>query len=158
MAVVLTVIATIHIVFALRADRRRCRALCFVRCLLSDDTACFAFARSLWPSRSRAPGAIARADFFSTSPGPLAQAHANIDGKDHCQDCHVGSRDVAIDKCLDCHKPIAERQRERKGVHASPKALGKQCELCHTDHKGRDKDILGFQSFGGQRAASTTTR
>ena len=38
---------------------------------------------------------------------------------------------------------------ERKGVHASPKALGKQCELCHTDHKGRDKDILGFASFGG---------
>ncbi len=95
------------------------------------------------------PSTIARADFFSTSPGPLTQSHANIDGKDHCQDCHVGSRDVAIDKCLKCHQPIAERQRERKGVHASPKALGKQCELCHTDHKGRNKDILGFQSFGG---------
>ena len=93
--------------------------------------------------------ATALADFFSTSPGPLTQSHANIDGKDHCQDCHIGSRDVAVDKCLKCHEPIAERQRERKGVHASPKALGKQCELCHTDHKGRNKDILGFSTFGG---------
>jgi hypothetical protein len=96
-----------------------------------------------------APATIARADFFSTSPGPLTQPHANIDGKDHCQDCHTGARDVTVEKCLKCHQPIAERQRERKGVHASPKALGKQCELCHTDHKGRNKDILGFASFGG---------
>ena len=57
-----------------------------------------------------------------------------------------------IDKCLKCHEPIGERQRERKGVHATPKALGKQCELCHTDHKGRNKDILGFASFGGDRS------
>ena len=35
-------------------------------------------------------------------------------------------------------------------MHASPKALGKPCELCHTDHKGRNKDILGFATFGGQ--------
>ncbi|HXU72768.1 MAG TPA: hypothetical protein VN947_25785, partial [Polyangia bacterium] len=96
-----------------------------------------------------APASLARADFFSTSPGPLTQSHANIDSKDHCQDCHVGSRDVDVNKCLKCHQPIAERQRERKGVHASPKALGKQCELCHTDHKGRNKDILGFSTFGG---------
>jgi hypothetical protein len=95
-------------------------------------------------------GLSARADFFSSSPGPLTQAHANIDGKDHCQDCHVGSRDLSNDKCLACHKPIAERQAARKGVHATQKALGKPCELCHTDHKGRNKDILGFQAFGGR--------
>ncbi len=92
----------------------------------------------------------AQADFFSSSPGPLTQVHANIDGPDHCQDCHVGSRDLTQEKCLACHKPIGERQRERKGVHASQKALGKQCELCHTDHKGRGKDILGFNAFGGK--------
>jgi hypothetical protein len=97
-----------------------------------------------------APSSLARADFFSTSPGPLVQAHANIDSKDHCQDCHVNGHDVAVDKCLKCHEPIAERQRDRKGVHATPKALGKQCELCHTDHKGRKQDILGFQAFGGR--------
>jgi hypothetical protein len=94
--------------------------------------------------------ASADADFFSSSPGPLTQAHAHIDGKDHCQDCHVGARDLSNDKCLACHKPIGERQRDRKGVHASPKALNKPCEICHTDHKGKNKDILGWASFGGQ--------
>jgi hypothetical protein len=92
----------------------------------------------------------ARGDFFSSSPGPLTQAHAQLDNTDHCQDCHVGSRDLSNDKCFACHKPIAERQRDRVGVHASPKAMGKPCELCHTDHKGRGKDILGFQAFGGR--------
>jgi hypothetical protein len=93
---------------------------------------------------------IARADFFSSSPGPLTKAHEQIDTKDHCQDCHIGSRDLSQEKCLACHKPVAERQRDRIGVHATPKALGKPCELCHTDHKGRSKDILGFQAFGGR--------
>ncbi|HEX3853051.1 MAG TPA: cytochrome c3 family protein, partial [Polyangiaceae bacterium] len=94
--------------------------------------------------------ALARADFFSTSPGPLAQVHANIDSKDHCTDCHTSGRELSQEKCLKCHEPIGERQRDRKGVHASPKALGKPCELCHTDHKGRNKNILGFEFFGGR--------
>lgn len=92
----------------------------------------------------------ARADFFSTSPGPLSRAHAKIDGKSNCQQCHVGSRTVAADKCLACHQPIAARQRNELGVHASQKARGKPCELCHTEHKGRDRDIFGFASFGGR--------
>jgi hypothetical protein len=92
----------------------------------------------------------ANADFFSSSPGPLVQSHANLDNKEHCQDCHVGSRDLSNDKCLACHKIIGERQRDRVGVHASQKALQKPCELCHTDHKGRGKDILGWPTFGGR--------
>jgi hypothetical protein len=92
----------------------------------------------------------ARADFFSSSPGPLTKAHAHIDGKDHCQDCHVGSRDLTNDKCLACHKPIGERIQARKGLHASSKAFGKPCQDCHTDHKGLGKDILGFHVFGGR--------
>jgi hypothetical protein len=80
----------------------------------------------------------------------LAQVHAKIDSKDHCTDCHVNGRDVSQEKCLKCHEAVAERQKEKKGLHATPKALGKQCELCHTDHKGRNKDILGFASFGGR--------
>jgi hypothetical protein len=94
--------------------------------------------------------ATAYADFFSTTPGPLAKVHEKIDNKDHCVDCHVNGRQVAPEKCLKCHEAIADRIKERKGVHASAKALGKPCELCHTDHKGRNKDILGFSTFGGR--------
>ena len=93
----------------------------------------------------------ARADFFSTSPGPLTQAHASLDNKDKCTECHVDGRKVSRDKCVACHAPIAERQREGKGLHASQKALGKPCELCHVEHKGRGKDVMGWGGFGGPK-------
>jgi hypothetical protein len=92
----------------------------------------------------------ARADFFSTSPGPLSQAHANLDVKDHCTDCHIDGRKVARDKCVHCHQPIADRQRDGKGVHANPKAQGRPCELCHVEHKGRGKDVMGWGAFGSK--------
>jgi hypothetical protein len=95
-------------------------------------------------------GQTARAQFFSTSAGPLAQAHADLDNKDKCEKCHAEPRKVTREKCVACHAPIADRQREGKGVHANQKALGKPCELCHNEHKGRGKDILGWSTFGGK--------
>jgi hypothetical protein len=95
-------------------------------------------------------GGTARADFFSTDPGRLIQGHAQIDNKDKCTECHVNGRMVSAEKCLVCHKAISERQREKRGLHASTKALGRPCELCHTDHKGRKADILGWPAFGGR--------
>ena len=94
--------------------------------------------------------AVARADFFSTTPGPLSQAHAALDSKDKCVECHVDGRKVARDKCVACHAPIAERQAQNKGLHAGPKALGRPCELCHVEHKGRSKDLMGWSGFGGK--------
>ncbi len=101
----------------------------------------------LLPALSLLHSSRASADFFSTSPGPLTQSHAAIDGTDHCQDCHIDGRALSRDKCLSCHKSILERQRDHVGVHASAKAADRPCELCHTDHKGRGKDILGWQTF-----------
>ena len=54
------------------------------------------------------PAPLARADFFSSSPGPLVQAHAHLDNKEKCQECHVGQRDLSQEKCLACHKPRAD--------------------------------------------------
>jgi hypothetical protein len=90
----------------------------------------------------------ARADFFSTSPGPLSQPHANLDNKDKCVECHVDGRKVSREKCVACHQPIADRQKEGKGLHAHQKAMGRPCELCHVEHKGRGKDIMGWGPFG----------
>ena len=102
-----------------------------------------------WVATS-APSSIAQADFFSTSPGPLSQPHANLDVKDHCTDCHIDGRKVARDKCISCHQPIADRQREGKGLHANQKAVGRPCELCHVEHKGRSRDMMGWSAFGGK--------
>ncbi len=90
------------------------------------------------------------ADFFSTTPGPLSQGHANLDNKDHCTDCHVDGRKVSREKCIACHQPIADRQRDGKGLHANQKAMGRPCELCHVEHKGRGKDVMGWSAFGGK--------
>lgn len=94
----------------------------------------------------------ARAGFFASSPGPLIRAHAHIDGPANCQKCHVESkRELAPQKCLECHKAVAQRIVQKVGLHASPKALGHKCELCHKDHKGADYDAFGWVTFGGQQ-------
>ena len=91
------------------------------------------------------------ASFFDNSPGKLARAHAYIDGPSNCAKCHVtGKRDLDANKCLDCHQAVAQRVKEKKGLHASPKALNKPCELCHKEHKGPEYDLFAWQTFGGQ--------
>ena len=93
---------------------------------------------------------VAHADFFSSSPGPLSQPHAALDAKDHCADCHIDGRKVSREKCIACHAPIADRQQAGKGLHANQKAMGRPCELCHVEHKGRGKDVMGWGAFGGK--------
>ncbi|MCS6912083.1 MAG: cytochrome c3 family protein [Myxococcales bacterium] len=89
--------------------------------------------------------------FFNSSPGPLTRAHAHIDGPNNCNRCHVtGKRELSSQKCLDCHKAVAERIRLERGVHAAPKARNRPCELCHKDHKGLDYDIFAWPTFGGK--------
>lgn len=92
----------------------------------------------------------AHADFFSQSPGPLSAPHQALDTADQCDKCHTSGRALANDKCLACHQPIARRILQSKGLHASSRVSGKQCFLCHTEHKGRAKDVLGFAAFGGK--------
>src|SRR5581483_6512492 len=76
----------------------------------------------------------------------------HIDGPNNCNKCHVnGKRDLDDKKCLDCHKAVAERISQKVGVHASPKVVGRQCELCHKDHKGPEFDIFGWAALGGQQ-------
>ncbi len=93
-----------------------------------------------------------RADFFDSSPGKLARGHAYIDGPQNCSKCHLPSkRELDDKKCLDCHTAIEQRIAQKKGVHASPKAAGRPCELCHKEHKGESADIFGWTTFGGQQ-------
>lgn len=99
-----------------------------------------------------APGRVhAQQNFFESSPGPLSESHAKIDGRDHCNDCHTDGRAVSNDKCLDCHdhKDMRDQIRAGKGFHASSKVRGKKCESCHFEHKGRGYDLMGWRSVGG---------
>jgi hypothetical protein len=99
-----------------------------------------------------AGSARADEDFFRSSPGALSASHADSDGQDHCNDCHLGGKALANDKCLGCHehKDLDERIRAGKGFHASPKVRGRRCETCHLEHQGRGFDLMGWRAVGGQ--------
>ena len=103
------------------------------------------------------PG-LARGDFFSSSPGPLAEGHRQLEGKESCTKCHGEGRKVDDQKCLACHEPIARRLAQEKGLHASSRVAGRACYLCHTDHKGRERDLLGFATVVGGGGAAARQR
>jgi len=81
-------------------------------------------------------------------PGPLTGAHAEYE--DQCESCHVRfSRQQQRDLCLDCHEEIAEDLATSTGFHSLAPQVGEAiCASCHTDHEGRDADILGLDRNG----------
>lgn len=76
------------------------------------------------------------------SPGELVKVHAHLEGMANCTQCHTLGAKVSNEKCLDCHKEIQSRLTESKGFHASSKVKSKDCIICHSDHYGRNYDIV----------------
>ena len=81
-------------------------------------------------------------------PGPVTQSHADIE--QDCGSCHVRfERDSQNTLCLDCHQDIAEDLATSTGFHSlSPDVAGASCASCHTDHEGRNSDIVGLDTAG----------
>lgn len=77
-------------------------------------------------------------------PGKLTQAHAKYE--DDCAQCHTSfSRAAEQQQCRACHDKIDADVRAGKGFHGlAPQAVGKECRACHSEHKGRDADIVGI--------------
>ncbi|MFA5939617.1 MAG: cytochrome c3 family protein [Sinimarinibacterium sp.] len=77
-------------------------------------------------------------------PGKLAQAHAKYE--DDCAQCHTSfSKSEQAQLCRSCHDKIDADIRTRKGFHGlSPAVQGVECRQCHSDHKGREADIVGL--------------
>jgi hypothetical protein len=77
-------------------------------------------------------------------PGKLTTAHAKYE--EDCANCHDRSnrtRQPAL--CLDCHKEIAGDVRSARGLHGRLEgAATLQCRACHSEHLGRDADIVKF--------------
>jgi Cytochrome c7 and related cytochrome c len=75
-------------------------------------------------------------------PGPVIEGHANIEGT--CTRCHdLLSHEQQRALCLDCHNPVAADIEGKLGFHGKNPAVDKaECRTCHTDHKGRNSDIL----------------
>ena len=80
------------------------------------------------------------------SPGDLAEPHAHLEGLSNCTKCHVLGEAVSNDKCLDCHTLLKSRVDQDKGYHSSSEVKGKQCIGCHSDHHGRNFDLVRFDT------------
>jgi hypothetical protein len=114
---------------------------------LALDAAVLAVALAATARPARAQG------FFEQSPGPLSASHAALEGQGGCANCHVSGRELANAKCLGCHahEDMKARIAAGRGLHASERVAGKPCWSCHTEHKGRGHDLLGFGKLAGGR-------
>ena len=75
-------------------------------------------------------------------PGKVTHAHVKQEEK--CGECHdrTNAR-TQSSLCLDCHKDIAADLREHERFHGRmPNAGLGECRACHTEHKGRQADIV----------------
>ena len=80
------------------------------------------------------------------SPGDLAEPHAHLQGLSNCTKCHTLGEKVSNKKCLDCHLDIGIRISESRGYHSSAEVKGKSCTECHSDHHGRNFQMIRFDT------------
>jgi hypothetical protein len=75
-------------------------------------------------------------------PGPVIEGHAEYE--EDCELCHASfERGKQRELCLDCHEEVASDINASTGFHGRfSRASKRSCLSCHTDHEGRDADIL----------------
>ncbi len=75
-------------------------------------------------------------------PGPVISGHAKFEAD--CRSCHVAfAKTEQNTLCLDCHEDVAKDLDKATGFHGkSPNVVKADCVSCHTDHLGRDADIV----------------
>ncbi len=97
-----------------------------------------------------------RANIFEqlVMPGEVIQGHAKYEKK--CENCHEPfSKASQIRLCLACHKEIATDIDAKAGFHGKRRDVrGSECKHCHTDHKGRDEDIVRLDKENFDHGAS----
>jgi len=84
--------------------------------------------------------------FAQISPGELSQSHAKWDGLKNCTNCHTLGEGLSNNKCLDCHKEIKTRIDNNRGYHSSNEVKGKECWTCHSEHNGRNFNLIKFNT------------
>ena len=81
-------------------------------------------------------------------PGELIEGHAKYE--ESCKNCHTPfSKESQSRLCRDCHEKVDADINRKQGFHGRGRVNAASCNHCHTDHKGRDADIvrLGRETF-----------
>lgn len=79
------------------------------------------------------------------SPGALSHAHRELEGPTNCTRCHAVKSSTPDFRCLDCHKEIAVRLQQRRGLHSTfvpSGAASNSCIKCHSDHNGENFSMV----------------
>ena len=87
---------------------------------------------------------IAASVYAQISPGDLTKFHADLEGLSNCTKCHNLGEQLTNTNCLNCHKEIKERIDQNSGYHSSGDVKGKNCWSCHSEHNGRNFEIIHF--------------
>ena len=99
-----------------------------------------------------APATVERMEGL-VMPGDVIKGHARFEAK--CDKCHERFDKNSQSKlCRDCHELIDIDLKESKGFHGKINNVEeRECHSCHTDHKGRDMDIiqLDIETFDHDR-------
>jgi hypothetical protein len=74
-------------------------------------------------------------------PGALTAAHAELEA--NCGQCHDRTNKARQrELCADCHEDVRSDLAANAGLHGR---IGRgQCSACHSEHLGRDADIVPF--------------
>lgn len=95
-----------------------------------------------WVPQARAQTVIERL----VSPGPLAQAHANLESR--CASCHEAfDRSAQNRQCVACHRTVGADVAADTGFHGRDQAASsRSCSSCHSDHQGRGFAMVRFDA------------
>ena len=91
----------------------------------------------------------ARSAAGQVSPGPLARAHAALEGALNCTKCHGGRKESVGQRCLDCHREVASSLAQHSGFHSDD--TKRQCASCHPEHAGVDFALIKWPDGSRQR-------
>ena len=75
------------------------------------------------------------------NPGPVIEGHMKYE--EECEKCHKPfSKESQGMLCRDCHEEVDADIRQQQGFHGLGVARNAECNHCHSDHKGRDADVI----------------
>ncbi len=84
--------------------------------------------------------------FAQISPGKLTDAHESLEGITNCTQCHELGQAVSRDKCFTCHQALMIQIDEERGYHSSTDVKGETCSTCHSEHHGREYELIFWPS------------
>jgi predicted CXXCH cytochrome family protein len=102
----------------------------------------FAFALLTMLVFMRLQSAVAQDIETLVMPGDVIDGHAEFESD--CSSCHkLFDKQGQRQRCLDCHEEVSADVTQETGFHGRhPDVATNQCSSCHTEHTGRDANIV----------------